>query len=243
MNLTTHALPVLEIKDLAFAYPNQGKESNSGPLIDIPNWKIAPQQKMFLYGPSGCGKSTLLNLMSGILQPSQGAIELLGQPFSSCKAYIRDNIRARHLGVVFQQFNLIPYLSVFENVRLARYCAGQNSQNLETKANQMFDQLALPTSCLHQRADTLSVGQQQRVAIARALINDPELLIADEPTSALDEETTERFMQLLLSACDEHKCALVFVSHDRRLAEHFEWKIAMSQLNLSAGNLKSGAIN
>ncbi|MDY6921938.1 MAG: ABC transporter ATP-binding protein [Pseudomonadota bacterium] len=187
--------------------------------------------QVFLKGESGAGKSTLLNLLAGILPAAAGQVQLLNQDLAALSSRQRDRFRARHVGMVFQQFNLIPYLNVVDNIRLASHFAGQSAEATETRAQQLFHSLKLDRSLLPQRADHLSVGQQQRVAIARALINDPEILLVDEPTSALDSELRDRFIQLLLEICEQRGSTLVFVSHDMHLAAHFSRIIPLSSIN------------
>ncbi|XOV78715.1 MAG: ABC transporter ATP-binding protein [Aestuariibacter sp.] len=207
---------VVDIDQLSFCYAKSGEN-----VLDIAKWQVAQGEKVFLYGPSGSGKSTLLNLLSGTLVPSSGQIHLLGQAFSALSPRRRDKFRAQHIGVVFQQFNLIPYLTVRQNIELACYFAGNNSGQAEQQIQQLFQQLQLNSALLLRPVSDLSVGQQQRVAIARALVNQPELLIVDEPTSALDSDARDGFMSLLMTSCDAHKTTLVFVSHDRALARYF----------------------
>lgn len=225
--------PAITIEKLLFSY---GKKQQ--PVLKIADWQIEAGQRVFLSGASGSGKSTLLNLLSGMLVPQSGEIRLLGQAFSSLSARKRDKFRARHIGVVFQQFNLVPYLSVQANIELAAYFAG-GKQYASTRARQLLQQLQLPASLLNQRADALSVGQQQRVAIARALINQPELLIVDEPTSALDANARDAFIKLLLACCDQQQSTLLFVSHDASLAQYFESHQSIQQIN----NLESVLCN
>lgn len=206
----------IEIRQLQFAY------EKGEPLIEIANWQVQQQAQVFLYGASGSGKSTLLNLLSGILTPQSGDIDLLQQPFSRFSSRQRDRFRAKHIGVVFQEFNLIPFLTVDENITLATRFAGKNTAgDLEQKTSSIFSRLKLSEKLLTQRADTLSVGQRQRVSIARALINQPEILIADEPTSALDSDNRDEFMQLLLETAEQSACTVLFVSHDQGLKSHF----------------------
>ncbi|MEX1221372.1 MAG: ABC transporter ATP-binding protein [Idiomarina sp.] len=196
----------------------------------IPEWTLKSGQNVFLHGESGSGKTTFLNLLAGVLTPNQGAIELLGQPFSVKSARWRDKFRAHHIGVVFQQFNLIPYLSVLKNIQLAAHFAKSPIANVEEKAQKMLLQLKLPASTLHKAARHLSVGQQQRVAIARALINDPELLLVDEPTSALDASARNAFMEVLTELCQANHTSMIFVSHDMYLQRFFETSADMSAL-------------
>lgn len=226
----TNSQPHIQIEDLRFRYD---KRSDTD-LLHIPQWQITAGQKIFLYGPSGSGKSTLLNLMTGTLSPNSGTINILGTPLSDLSARKRDKFRARHIGVVFQQFNLIPYLSVAQNIRAAAWLAGNDDQQLAQKINDTLAQLQLSTSLLEQQASQLSVGQQQRVAIARALINQPELMIVDEPTSALDATARDSFMQLLLASCKQSGSTLIFVSHDPGLSHFFDEQVSLNELNKSA---------
>ena len=204
----------------------------------IPEWTLKRGEQIFLHGESGSGKSTLLNLLSGVLTPTVGSIQLLGQPFSEKSSRWRDSFRAQHIGVVFQKLNLIPYLSVQQNIQLAAYFGKSGVDNLEEKALQLLLKLQLPESTLHRRARELSVGQQQRVAIARALINAPELLLVDEPTSALDSSARNAFMDTLTELCQDGETTMVFVSHDMYLERFFENSTSMSSLCQSWGNTK-----
>lgn len=217
----------IDIHNLRFAYAKSAKD-----LLHIENWRVEAGQRVFLFGESGSGKSTLLNLLSGTLPPREGEIFILNQPFSALSSRKRDKIRAKHIGVVFQQFNLIAYLSVLDNVRVAAHFAGQHGGDITIRTKQLFEQLHLSESLLSKRADELSVGQQQRVAIARALINQPEILIVDEPTSALDANARDGFMKLLMECCDEANNTLVFVSHDDHLGQYFESHQNIDTLNL-----------
>lgn len=226
---------VVQLKELVFQY-----DKNAKPVLDIPQWHLPAGERIFLYGKSGSGKSTLLNLLSGTLVPSQGDIQLFEQPFSALSSRKRDKFRAKHIGVVFQQFNLIPYLSVQDNIEAAAWFAGNKrlTQNrepgLQDKIQHLVTQLQLPEVLLKRSAGQLSVGQQQRVAIARALINDPGLLIVDEPTSALDADARDRFMQLLLACCDEVRSTLIFVSHDQTLSQFFNTSVSLNDINKAA---------
>jgi putative ABC transport system ATP-binding protein len=186
---------------------------------------------LFLHGPSGSGKSTLLNLIGGVLLAARGSVSLLGQPLGELSASRRDAFRADHLGFIFQQFNLIPYLSVLDNVLLpCRFSARRAKRISEpgAEARRLLSALDLDPALLSRPAAELSVGQQQRVAAARALIGQPEILIADEPTSALDAERQSAFVELLLNEARQAGSAVVFVSHDLRLATHFEHSLALA---------------
>jgi putative ABC transport system ATP-binding protein len=218
--------PALLVRDLEFRWPGDGSF-----CLRLPNLAVNRKNSLFLHGPSGCGKSTLLNLIGGVLLPQAGQIELLGQPFSELSASRRDAFRADHLGFIFQQFNLIPYLSVLDNVLLpCQFSArrvGRISQPV-AEARRLLAALDLDPALLGRPAAELSVGQQQRVAAARALIGQPEILIADEPTSALDAERQAVFVELLLSEAKRAGSTVVFVSHDLRLAKHFDHSLALA---------------
>ena len=224
----------IEVSNLQFSYTKK-----SAPVIDIKAWQVSQGEHVFLSGPSGSGKSTLLNLLCGTLTPTQGDIALLEQPFSSLSNRQRDKFRARHIGVVFQQFNLIPYLSVAQNIHAAVYFASTKpSKKIEdAKLCHLLDKLQLPSHVLHAKADALSIGQQQRVAIARALINDPQLLIVDEPTSALDSDARDSFMSLLKDVAGES--TMIFVSHDKAMESYFDRHCSISELSLSTNHIKT----
>ena len=155
----------------------------------------------------------------------------LGERLDAKSASRRDRFRADRIGFVFQQFNLIPFLTVEGNLRLAGRFSGEPRRDFREKSEHLLQALNLDLGLLQRRADTLSVGQQQRVAIARALINDPELLLADEPTSALDTDTRDTFMSLLMSIGDVSDCTMIFASHDRSLTKYFDTEIELSEFN------------
>jgi putative ABC transport system ATP-binding protein len=225
---------VIEIRDLRFSWPGARTET-----LAIERLDLAAGRSVFLHGPSGCGKSTLLGLMAGVLIARAGRVTLLGQDWSGLSSARRDAHRADHVGVIFQQFNLLPYLSVLDNVLLpcrfsaarAARCAGSAA----TAACSLLERVGLEAALWARRATELSVGQQQRVAAARALVGAPELVIADEPTSALDAALRDDFMALLLGECRRRGSTLVFVSHDERLAAHFDERLSLPALNRAAG--------
>lgn len=192
---------------------------------------------MFLHGPSGCGKSTLLSLLAGVLVADEGRVCLLGHDWSKLSGAARDRCRVAHVGYIFQQFNLLPYLSVVDNVLLpCRFSARRREQasrqrGAREEAEHLLDQMGLDRKLWQRQAMQLSVGQQQRVAAARALIGQPEVVIADEPTSALDEDRREAFLDVLLTACAENDSALVFVSHDQRIAQRAARHVLLPEIN------------
>jgi putative ABC transport system ATP-binding protein len=227
---------MISIKHLAFSYP----EAPNKLVLSIDNLVVNRGEHLFLYGPSGSGKSTLLNLITGLTDATSGSIEVLEQNWNALKGKKRDQFRAAHIGFVFQQLNLIPYLTVLDNILLADFFVPKNKApnvpDMKAKAAYLLEALQLPISILGQKASQLSVGQQQRVAIARALINDPELLIADEPTSALDHDSRDAFVKLLFELAEQHQTTLVFVSHDQTLAIHFPRKVDLLAINQNPSN-------
>ena len=229
--------PVVQINDLVFAWPGQG------PIIDIPDFAIQPGERVFLAGPSGSGKSTLLGLVGGVLTPTAGDINVLGTALSSLRVAERDRYRSDYIGFVFQLFNLLPYLSVIDNVTLpCRFSqrrherALRKSNTIAAEARRLLEHLHVTPELMRRRVTELSIGQQQRVAAARALIGSPELLIADEPTSALDHDLRERFITLLLGECDAAKSAVLFVSHDVSLGPLFDRQISLADINRAGNN-------
>lgn len=223
----------INIRTLRYRYPGASED-----CLDIEAFQARAGERVFLHGPSGSGKSTLLGLMGGVLQAQHGALELLGNDLSRLRPAARDKLRADHIGFIFQQFNLIPYLSVMDNVLLPCRFSPRRKQrassdegiSLHEQALRLLVHLQLD-GIEHVPVTRLSVGQQQRVAAARALIGKPEIVIADEPTSALDSDRQAAFLDLLLQECDAAKATLIFVSHDRRLAQHFHREIALSSIN------------
>ena len=221
-------MSAIKISNLQYVWP----ESNT-PIIDIPALEVEQSGSVFLQGASGSGKSTLLSLLAGTLKASSGTLQILGTDLTSLSSRRRDRFRAEHIGIVFQQFNLIPFLTVEGNLKLASRFVNQSVSGTEVRAKQLLESLRLDSAILGRRADRLSVGQQQRVAIARAFINQPEILLADEPTSALDTEARDLFMQLLMSVREATGCTLIFASHDSSLASFFETKIVLKEINRS----------
>ena len=218
--------PAIIIDQLRHYYPNTNPDAG----LVIEHFELARGQQLFLHGDSGTGKTTLLNLLAGVLSPTSGSLTLLDQPFSSMSATKRDQFRAKHIGVVFQQFNLIPHLSVLKNIQLAAYFAGKKTRDVAQQATSLLTALRLGEDTLHRPANTLSIGQQQRVAIARALINTPQLLLIDEPTSALDSKATDAFMEVLTELSASKGISMIFVSHDHRLQRFFSQQVDLASL-------------
>lgn len=224
--------PAVALHEVRFAYRGGAN------ILDIPALHIARGERIFLHGPSGSGKTTLLGLIAGVLAPTSGRVQVLGTDLGALGSAQRDRFRAAHIGYVFQMFNLIPYLSVRENITLpVRLSAARRERLAGSDANQEATRLAASLeidSLLDAPTVALSVGQQQRVAVARALMGAPELIVCDEPTSALDSDRRERFLELLFDSVQKAGSTLVFVSHDLALATRFGRTVALTQLNRSS---------
>ncbi len=221
--------PLLDLQDLVYHWPGQARA-----CLDIAHFQVAADEQVFIHGESGSGKSTLLNLVAGVLLPQHGRVEALGENLASLAAAARDRFRVDHIGLIFQQFNLIPYLSVLDNVLLpCRFSKRRRQRAGDPRATAaaLLTHLDLDEALWHRQATLLSVGQQQRVAAARALIGRPEIVIADEPTSALDAARQTAFLDLLRRECAAARAALLFVSHDQRLADHFDRHVALDTIN------------
>jgi putative ABC transport system ATP-binding protein len=223
----------INIQNLSFRWRQDGPA-----ILTLPELRIARGERVFIKGSSGSGKSTLLSLIGGVLLPLQGTVSVLGQQLSDLSGAKRDRFRAEHIGFIFQMFNLIPYLSVQDNVLLPCHFSQRRKSNIEKRGSshrdeavRLLEHLDLPVEVLQRPVTELSVGQQQRVAAARALIGGPELVIADEPTSALDADRRSSFLKLLIKECTEQNTTLVFVSHDSSLEAQFDRSLHLAEIN------------
>ena len=223
----------IQLKEVRFAYP----EALDKTVLDIEDWQVSPQEQVFIHGPSGCGKSTLLNLLSGMLQVTNGSVAVLGENLHTMNGRQRDRFRANHIGYIFQQFNLIPYLNAIDNIQLAKQFANKSSSSAKgDEITSLLTTFKIAPSDWQKPVAKLSIGQQQRIAIARALINKPELLIADEPTSSLDQANRDNFMTELMTLTKAHNITLLFVSHDMSLASYFDRVDALTEFNRAGAN-------
>lgn len=224
---------MIALEDVQFGYGMRR-------VLDIPRLSIEQGSSVLLRGASGGGKSTLLGLLAGVLLPSRGHVEVAGRPLHTMRGAARDRFRADHLGVIFQQFNLLPFLSVRDNIalglRFSRLRSERVSGPLDGEIARLLSALQLDPALMQRRAGTLSVGQQQRVAAARALIGRPALLLADEPTSALDRDAATAFLRLMSAQGQAAGTTVVVVSHDDSLQPLFDRTLALSQINLAGGD-------
>lgn len=219
---------MIALEDVQFGYGMQL-------VLDIPRLWVEQGSSVLLRGISGGGKSTLLGLLAGVLLPGKGRVEVAGRALQDMGGAARDRFRADQLGVIFQQFNLLPFLTVRDNIalglRFSRLRSARISGPLDAEIARLLSALQLDPALMQRRAGTLSVGQQQRVAAARALIGRPALLLADEPTSALDREAATAFLRLMSAQCQAAGTTVLVVSHDDSLEPLFDRTIALSQIN------------
>jgi len=173
---------------------------------------------LLLMGPSGSGKTTLLSIMGCILRSSAGSVQIAGTEVTGLNERQLPRVRLRHVGFVFQAFNLFPTLTAEENVEVALELKGIRGTRARNEARRLLAQVHLADKCSAYPAD-LSGGQKQRVALARALAGDPEIILADEPTAALDSHTGRAVLELLCELAHEHNRAVVIVTHDSRIVD------------------------
>ncbi|MCC5865041.1 MAG: ABC transporter ATP-binding protein [Wenzhouxiangella sp.] len=220
---------LLRIDRLSYTWPGTTR-----PVLDLSEFSLGRGEKLFLYGPSGTGKSTLLALIGGLVRADRGNILFDGVDLAKLSGPRRDRFRAEQLGVIFQQFNLLPWLDVRANVALpCRFsrARARRAGNVQAAVERLLEGMDLDRSLWTRRADALSVGQQQRVAAARALIGQPALVLADEPTSALDSDRRAQFLALLFAQVEAAGSSLLFVSHDRELAARFDRQLDLAEIN------------
>ena len=200
-------------------------------VLDAVDLDVNSGEKLAITGESGSGKSTFLHLAAGMDLPDAGGIELMGEHVNQLAEPERTRFRARHIGLVFQDYNLIESLTAGENIELVGWLTGKPAQAGHIK--RLAGELGI-AELLDRRPDQLSGGQQQRVAIARALIHEPSLVLADEPTGSLDQASAEQVMQVLSASVEARGCALVLVTHSETAAARCDRRV-----RLRAGKLEA----
>ena len=219
---------IVKIESLRFQW-----SKNNNFKIFVPKLEVGRGKKVLFLGESGSGKTTLLSLICGFLEPLSGSISINDKIISDLTSTNKDAYRSDNIGIIFQQFNLLPYANVIDSIILPLYFSKQRSKKVENKINaamNLCDQLRLPESILNQKASNLSVGQQQRVAVARALIGSPSIIVADEPTSSLDTEAQELFLDLMFDQISKNSSTLLMVSHDKSLTDYFDQVIDINEI-------------
>lgn len=220
--------PVLSLRDVRFRWPGR-----VGFDLSVSNLDIGAGEKLLLLGESGSGKSTLLSLICGTMLADSGTVKVAGTDLAGLSGGQRDRFRAENIGVIFQQFNLLPFGTVRDNVLLPLRFAPNRRKRVRDPMDEtlrLCRSLGLPEQLLSAKAASLSVGQQQRVAVARALIGAPPIILADEPTSALDANSQSSFLDLMFGQVNANGAAVVMVSHDPRLADRFDRVIDMNTI-------------
>lgn len=227
----TKPAPVLELNDVRYQWPGRASFG-----LKVPELTLTQGETVLLLGESGSGKSTLLSLICGTIVAQSGAVRVAGTDISSLSSGKRDRFRAEQIGLIFQQFNLLPFASVRDNILLPlRFAPNRAARVLAPldEAERLCGDLGLPRDVFGARAGRLSVGQQQRVAAARALIGTPPLIVADEPTSSLDAQTQTAFLDVLFTQSRVHATTVLMVSHDARLTAQFDRVIQMTDIAIT----------
>lgn len=207
---------MIQARNITFRYPASSFQ------LAVDELSIGPGEKLAVVGPSGSGKTTLLNLLAGILLPNDGEITIAGTQITSLNDRDRRNFRASNIGLVFQQFELLEYLTVLENIRLPFRINPSASKTSDTEsATELLDSVGL-ADFANRHPSQLSRGEQQRVAICRALITEPKLILADEPTGNLDPANKRNVMDLLFRETESRNQTLIVVTHDQSLLDNFD---------------------
>jgi len=214
----------LSITSLRFSYAPRGPCA-----LRVDELLMATGEQLLIRGPSGSGKSTLLHLIAGLLdaEPTclQGSLLVAGQQVMALRGARRDLWRGRHIGMIFQTFQLLPAFTAMENVMLALHFAGERPAVQRQRAAELLEELGIERP--HALCEELSVGQQQRVAVARAVACRPALVLADEPTASLDLATASAAMDLIQETCRRRGSALLCASHDPALSGRFARSIEL----------------
>jgi ABC-type lipoprotein export system ATPase subunit len=223
----TAAVIELEQVRKSFATPGGGHTD----VLDVPGFRLAAGEHCALEGKSGSGKSTLLNVIAGILRPDSGRVVIAGIDITRLDEARRDRLRADALGLVFQQFNLLPGFTALENVLVAMsFGSGRADRG---RATELLAAVGLADR-LHHRPAQLSTGQQQRVAVARALANRPRAVLADEPTASVDAAHQQQVIDLLRDTCTAQDVALLVVTHAPEVARQFPRRLRLEEFNRAA---------
>jgi len=204
------------------------------PILDIPEFRVAPGEQLALMGRSGCGKTTLLHVIAGISRPDSGLVRVAGVDIARLPEHGRDRFRADNIGYIFQTFNLLPGFSALENVLLGMSFTGGRAD--EGRARKLLDQVGLGRRLSHKPA-MLSVGEQQRVAVARAMANRPKLLLADEPTANVDTGHQQQIIDLIRAQSTEENVALILVTHTPEVSDQFTRVEQLDRLNQAVVNV------
>jgi len=221
---------MIQLKSVSKNYsnPRESASSSTQSVVALRNISLEIKAGEFVsvMGPSGCGKSTLLHLVGGLDTPSTGEVWVHGQAVHQMNEHLLSLFRRKHVGVVFQFFNLLPQLTVLENVYLPLRLLGISPSESESRASELIDKVGLNGKA-NRLPSELSGGEQQRVAIARALIHRPQLVLADEPTGNLDSATSDMVLSILKDLQKTYKTTLLLVTHSTEVSASAERTIRM----------------
>ena len=201
---------MLETKNLRFKYDDDSE-------LSFPDIKTS-KENLLILGASGVGKTTFLHLLSGLLKPLEGEIDLIGTTISKLTMTEMDRFRGKNIGIVFQKPHFINSLTVKENLQLAQYISKKIDK---TRISSLLESLGIEDKA-NKKTLNLSQGEKQRVAIALAIVNSPKLILADEPTSSLDDLNCNKVINLLKNQAAKYKAKLIIITHDYRLKKHFK---------------------
>ena len=221
--------PVIQLEQVRKRFALPGGEAV--PVLDIESFSMHSGEQCALEGQSGSGKSTLLHVISGIMRPDAGRVAIDGIDLTRLPEARRDRVRADKLGLVFQQFNLLPGFTALENVLVAMSFGSGKADRW--RATDLLAAVGLADR-LHHKPAQLSIGQQQRVAVARALANRPRVILADEPTASIDPAHQQQVIDLLKKTCSEHDVALLVVTHAPEVAGQFPRRLRLEEFNRAA---------
>ena len=224
----TAKTPIIKLLDVRVSYTTGGAPFD---VLSIPEWRLESGRQAALVGSSGCGKTTLLHVLSGLLSPTRGSVEVCGHTLDRMRESDLDRFRVRHVGYIFQSFNLLQGFTAFENVLLGISFSDRTTDN--EHAVSLMERVGLADRMSHYPSQ-LSIGEQQRVAVARSLANKPELILADEPTGSLDPVNSHAVIDLIREVCLEENCTLVLVSHEQDVVARFEQVIPFLDRGLPA---------
>lgn len=215
----------LELSNIRFRYPNERFQ------FQVREFSAREKETIAVVGPSGCGKTTMLRLIAGILRPLEGTLNVLGNSLGEFNDHQLQHFRISKIGLVFQEFELLDYLSARDNILLPFHLTTNldSRDGLEDRLKSLAEETGI-TSLLDSFPNQLSQGERQRVAICRALITQPELLLADEPTGSLDPDNQQRIVDLLIGQAKAQNATLIMVTHDHQLLDNFDRTVNLPAL-------------
>lgn len=219
---------MIKLKDIEMKYSDNGQEILA---LKIKNLKLQDRKHIAFIGASGSGKTTLFNMISGMIVPTKGKVEVNDVELTSLKENERDLFRANHIGYIFQDFNLFNEFTVLQNVILPlSFAKAYSKKEMEEMAKKVLKEVGMQEK-LNQKVKTLSGGEKQRVAIARSIINAPDIILADEPTGNLDFKNGQKIMELLTKLAKEKKATLIVITHNNSQLDMFDEVIDVEKLN------------